>query len=66
MTSAFLLHPPSAPAAPLVLDSPHSSAHFPADFDHAVLVTELREGEDMFVEQLWGDAPASKATRKRT
>jgi N-formylglutamate deformylase len=57
MSHAFTLHPPTAPAAPLVLDSPHSSAHFPPDFDHAVTQAELREGEDMFIEQLFGDAP---------
>jgi N-formylglutamate deformylase len=58
----FIVHPPLAPAVPLVLDSPHSSAHFPADFGHAVSEAELREGEDMFVEQLVGDAPRHGAT----
>jgi N-formylglutamate deformylase len=54
---AFTLHPPEAPAAPLVFDSPHSSDHFPADFGAAVAESDLREGEDMFVQALYADAP---------
>ncbi|MDH5540508.1 MAG: N-formylglutamate amidohydrolase [Rhizobacter sp.] len=59
MPPAFTLHPATATAtaAPLLLDSPHSSSHFPPDFDHAVTQADLRQGEDMFIEQLFGDAP---------
>lgn len=38
---------------PLVLDSPHSGNEFPADFDAVVSETELREGEDTFVDDLY-------------
>jgi N-formylglutamate deformylase len=47
-----------AAALPLVLDSPHSGHDFPADFDACVTEHELREGEDVFVDELWGAAPS--------
>jgi N-formylglutamate deformylase len=43
---------------PLVLDSPHSGHDFPADFDACVTERELREGEDVYVDELWGAAPS--------
>ena len=43
-----------APAlTPLVLDSPHSGAQFPADFDAIVSEFDLRDGEDCFVDELY-------------
>ena len=42
----------------LVLDSPHSGHDFPADFDACVTERELREGEDVYVDELWGAAPS--------
>jgi N-formylglutamate deformylase len=42
----------------LVLDSPHSGNEFPADFDACVGVRDLREGEDVYVDELWGAAPS--------
>ncbi|HWA36860.1 MAG TPA: N-formylglutamate amidohydrolase [Burkholderiales bacterium] len=44
--------------AALVLDSPHSGHDFPADFDACVTERELREGEDVYVDELWGAAPS--------
>ena len=41
---------------PLVLDSPHSGREFPGDFDAIVSETELREGEDCYVDELWAAA----------
>jgi N-formylglutamate amidohydrolase len=38
---------------PLVLDSPHSGLHFPADFDPIVSEFDLRDGEDCFVDELY-------------
>lgn len=49
----ILLHGPRAPAAPLVLDSPHSGFTFPADFDAIVSEFDLRDGEDCFVDELY-------------
>jgi N-formylglutamate deformylase len=44
--------------AALVLDSPHSGHEFPADFDACVSERDLREGEDVYVDELWGAAPS--------
>jgi N-formylglutamate amidohydrolase len=44
------------PAAPLVLDSPHSGHDFPADFDAIVGEAELRESEDCYVDELYAAA----------
>jgi N-formylglutamate deformylase len=62
MNAPFLLHPPTAPAVPLVFDSPHSGSHFPDDFDPVVSHAALREGEDMFVHELFDGAPAVGAS----
>jgi len=47
---------PESAAIPLVLDSPHSGREFPDDFGAAVSETELREGEDCFVDELYAGA----------
>ena len=52
----FRIEGPRAAAIPLVLDSPHSGRSFPADFNAAVSETELREGEDSFVDELYAGA----------
>ena len=44
---------PAVPAAPVVLDSPHSGHQFPADFDAIVSEYDLRDGEDSFVDDLY-------------
>ncbi|MBK8071325.1 MAG: N-formylglutamate amidohydrolase [Ramlibacter sp.] len=43
---------------PLVLDSPHSGTHYPADFRHACALPTLRRAEDTHVEKLYAFAPA--------
>ena len=54
MTTAHVIqHGPDAARVPLVLDSPHSGRHFPADFEAAVTEFDLREGEDCFVDELY-------------
>jgi N-formylglutamate deformylase len=52
-SNAYRLHGPHQPRVPLVLDSPHSGMHFPADFDAVVSEFDLRNGEDCFVDQLY-------------
>jgi N-formylglutamate amidohydrolase len=47
---------PRKAAIPLVLDSPHSGREFPDDFGAAVTESELREGEDSFVDELYAGA----------
>lgn len=53
VSSVLRIDGPSAPASPLVLDSPHSGRDFPADFDAIVSESELRDGEDSFVDDLY-------------
>jgi N-formylglutamate deformylase len=48
---------PRTAAFPLVLDSPHSGHAFPDDFGAAVSEAELREGEDMYVDELYAAGP---------
>jgi N-formylglutamate deformylase len=49
---------PARSAVPLVLDSPHSGRVFPAGFDAIVSQTDLRDGEDCFIDTLY--APATE------
>jgi N-formylglutamate amidohydrolase len=49
----FCLHGPATAALPLVLDSPHSGTRMPADFGAALADSDLREGEDCFIDQLY-------------
>jgi len=56
MSGPVALHGPARAAIPLVLDSPHSGRAFPADFDAVVSETELREGEDSYVDELYAGA----------
>jgi len=64
------IHEPGA-AVPLVLDSPHSGHDFPSDFDAVVSEFDLREIEDMYVDELYQPAtelgvPLLAATFPRT
>jgi N-formylglutamate deformylase len=59
---AFLRHDPVGPALPLVLDSPHSGTHYPADFDHQPPRAVVRKAEDTHVEALYAAAPDVGAT----
>jgi N-formylglutamate deformylase len=57
MNQAVEIRGPAVPALPLVLDSPHSGRRFPDDFDAVVSETDLREGEDCFVDELFAAGP---------
>lgn len=50
------------PVVPVVFDSPHSGSNYPGDFNHVVPVDKLRRAEDMYVDELFGSAPACGAT----
>jgi N-formylglutamate deformylase len=50
---SHVIHGPSEPRVPLVLDSPHSGFDFPPDFGSRLDEFDLREGEDCFVDQLY-------------
>ncbi|HET9762281.1 MAG TPA: N-formylglutamate amidohydrolase, partial [Casimicrobiaceae bacterium] len=58
----FLRHDPTGPLLPLVLDSPHSGTHYPADFEHLPPRSVVRRAEDTHVEALYSGAPAAGAT----
>jgi len=53
----YRLEAPTAPALPLLFDSPHSGRHYPADWATPLSRLDLRLGEDAFVDELIGDAP---------
>jgi N-formylglutamate deformylase len=55
-------HDPIGAPRPLVLDSPHSGTHYPADFDHLPLRAIVRRAEDTHVETLFGCGPDAGAT----
>lgn len=57
----YRLERPRAAILPLVLDSPHSGLDYPADFEVAVPLEMLRRAEDMYIEDLFGAAPARGA-----
>ena len=57
MSNPLEVRGPDLPALPLVLDSPHSGHHFPDDFGAVVSESELREGEDCFVDELFAAGP---------
>lgn len=53
---------PTAPALPIVIDSPHSGTHYPADFRARLSGVALRRGEDTWVDRLYASAPQMGAT----
>lgn len=53
---------PTAPEIPLVFDSPHSGTDYPDDFGYSCRLDLLRSAEDLFVDELFGTAPAHGAT----
>lgn len=61
MRDVYRLYSPEKPAIPLVFDSPHSGNVFPRDFGAAVSESELREGEDCYLDELYAAAPAHGA-----
>ncbi len=54
--------PPGAAGLPIVIDSPHSGTHYPADFGHCAPFELVRRGEDLFVDELYAHAPSHGAT----
>jgi len=60
--NAFRIEEPTAPALPIVVDSPHSGFTLPEDFGTIASVDALRTTWDAFVDELWADAPAQGAT----
>jgi N-formylglutamate amidohydrolase len=60
-SGVFDLRLPTGPSVPVVFDSPHSGADYPADFESIAPEARLRRAEDMFVEELFGAAPAQGA-----
>jgi N-formylglutamate amidohydrolase len=62
MNAPFEIRPPAADPVPLVLDSPHSGADYPADFRPAVTPEKLRQAEDAYVDELYASGPALGAT----
>jgi N-formylglutamate deformylase len=55
-------HDPIGAPRPLVLDSPHSGTHYPADFVHLPSRAIVRRAEDTHVETLFGCGPDAGAT----
>ena len=53
---------PQHDAVPLVLDSPHSGAHYPEEFAYRCPLPMLRRAEDAYVDELYEAAPAHGAT----
>jgi len=49
--------PDAVAPTPLVVDSPHSGRHYPADFGHALPFAVMRRAEDAWVDELFADAP---------
>ncbi len=49
-------------SAPVVFDSPHSGADYPADFDCIAPMDVVRKSEDAFVDELYADVPECGAS----
>jgi N-formylglutamate amidohydrolase len=52
----------TAPALPIVIDSPHSGTQYPPDFGYSAPFELLRRGEDLYVDRLYESAPDHGAT----
>jgi N-formylglutamate amidohydrolase len=61
MAKVFYRRQPATGTLPLVFDSPHSGAIYPADFQPAAPRRLLRATEDFAVDQLFAAAPAQGA-----
>ncbi|MEJ0063426.1 MAG: N-formylglutamate amidohydrolase [Alphaproteobacteria bacterium] len=58
----FRVNDPAGPAAPLVLDVPHSGRTYPGDFQYACPFPLLRQTEDAYVDELMENAVEHGAT----
>jgi len=55
-------HDPVGPRLPVLFDSPHSGAVYPPDFGFVCPFHALRQGEDTYVDELFGAVPEFGAT----
>ncbi|KVL30947.1 N-formylglutamate amidohydrolase [Burkholderia sp. MSMB1835] len=62
---AYCVAPPTAPALPVVVDSPHSGIAYPPDFSTVASDDAIRTTWDAYVDELWSGAPARGATLLR-
>ncbi len=58
----FAIVTPREGALPVVFDSPHSAIEYPPDFVPAATPSAIRTTWDAYVDELFGDVPASGAT----
>ena len=58
----FVRHNPTVEPVPVIFDSPHSGADYPADFGYACSPRLLRQAEDAHVDTLYSAAPENGAT----
>jgi N-formylglutamate deformylase len=58
----FVRHVPLVEPVPVIFDSPHSGADYPADFGYACSPRLLRQAEDAHVDTLFSAAPETGAT----
>ncbi len=56
--SAFRVDRPRDQTAPLVFDSPHSGTVYPVDFEVLVPHAQLRQAEDMYIDELFAGVTA--------
>lgn len=56
--NVFSIDLPLTSASCVVADSPHSGCDYPADFDYSCGLHELRQAEDLAVDQLYNFMPA--------
>ena len=56
MVDVFTISKPILPL-PLIFDSPHSGSMYPDDFNYACTIDDLRQSEDMYVQELFSCAP---------
>lgn len=54
--------PSAGRSLPIVIDSPHSGRHYPADFGYSAPFERVRMGEDLFIDDLYARAPEAGAT----
>ncbi len=60
-TQSYILIQPKK-TVPLVMDSPHSGTHYPADFNYTCSLASLRFVEDTYVDTLWSVGPCLGVT----
>ncbi len=61
-SSAYFVAQPTAPALPIVVDSPHSGIAYPADFRPVAPDDAIRTTWDAYVDELWSGTAARGGT----